>query len=71
MNEELEKVKKERDKVCKDYLELYAKVENVKELVKHLIKKEKHKIETNEYIVMFLEELGDLKEILDALESRN
>lgn len=68
MREEIEKLKTERDQACKDYLNLYSKVENVKELLKDKIKKEQHKIETNEYIVMFLEELGDLKEILNVLE---
>jgi hypothetical protein len=71
LRQELEKTKKERDKACKDYLELYAKLDKVKDLVKDKIKKEQHKIETNEYIVIFLEELGDLKEILDVLERRN
>ena len=71
LRQELEKTKKERDKACKDYLELYVKLDKVKDLVKDKIKKEQHKIETNEYIVIFLEELGDLKEILDVLERRN
>lgn len=77
MNEDLKilrktnsELTKERDKISKDYLELYARVEKTKDLLKEKIKKEQYKIETNEYVVMFLEELGDLKEIYDTLEKR-
>lgn len=67
----MEELKKQRDEACKDYLDLKIKIEELKILVKDLIKKEQHKIETNEYIIMYLEELGDLKQILNILERKN
>lgn len=71
LRQELEKTKKERDKACKDYLELYAKLDKAKDLVKDKIKREYHKIMNTKDGIILLDTLGDLKEILDVLERRN
>ena len=51
-----------------DYMRLYNKIEEVKILVRDLIKKNKYKLETEEFVFIFLEQLVDLKLILDYLE---
>lgn len=71
LRQELEKTKKERDKACKDYLELYAKLDKAKDLVKNKIKREYYKIMNTKDGIILLDTLGDLKEILDVLERRN
>lgn len=71
LRQELEKTKKERDKACKDYLELYAKLDKAKDLVKDKIKREYYKIMNAKDGIILLDTLGDLKEILDVLERRN
>lgn len=71
LRQELEKTKKERDKACKDYLELYAKLDKAKDLVKDKIKREYYKIMNTKDGIILLDTLGDLKEILDVLERRN
>ena len=71
LRQELEKTKKERDKACKDYLELYAKLEKAKDLIRDKIKREQYKITNAKDGIILLDTLGDLKEILDVLERRN
>jgi len=71
MNEELEKVKKERDKACQDYLNLYCTLDKAKDIISDKIKREQYKIMNTKDGIILLDTLGDLKEILDALESRN
>jgi hypothetical protein len=71
MNNEIEQLKKERDKACKDYLDLYARVDKTKDLLRDLIKKEKFQIEKDNYIFIALDHLGDFKLILDTLERKN
>ena len=66
----IEEIKKERDKACKDYLDLYSKVDRAKDLLKILIKKEKFKIEKEDYTYIFLDHLGDLNSVLAILEER-
>jgi len=61
-------IKKQRDKSCGDYLKLYNKIEETKKLIKDLIKSQKYKIENDKFIYIYLEELGDLREILYSLE---
>ena len=68
LRQELEKTKKERDKACQDYLNLYCTLDKAKDLLKDLIKKNKYKIDTNDFTYIFLDQLGDLKSILDILE---
>lgn len=68
MKEEIEKLKMERDKACKDYLQVYIKLEETKALVKDLITKSKHEINNDNFIYISLEHLGDLKQIQDMLE---
>lgn len=70
MIEELEKLKKERDKSCKDYLELHNKVDEAILLLKDLMKKQRYQIDTNEYIYISLEQLSDLKSVLAILERK-
>ena len=67
----LKEVKNERDKACKDYLDLYARVDKAKDLIKEMMKKEKFKIEKEDFVYMSLEHLGDLKQIYDILERRD
>lgn len=69
--QQIYKLKKERDKASKDYLNLYNKVEKAKVLLKDLVKKNKYKIDTNDFTYIFLDQLGDLKSILDVLERDN
>jgi len=71
LKKELENAKKERDKACKDYLILYAKIENIKDLVRDLIKKQKYQINIDNFTYISLQQLGDLKMILDKLENKN
>ena len=71
LRQELEKTKKERDKACKDYLELYTKLDKVKDLVKDKMKKEQYKIMNTKDGIILLDTLGNLKEILDVLERRD
>lgn len=71
LRQELEKTKKERDKACKDYLNLYACIENTKELIRDLIKKQKYQINVDNFTYISLEQLGDLKCVLDMLVNKN
>lgn len=61
-------LKEQRDKSCKDYLQIYIKLEEVKALVRDLIKKSKHEINFDNFTYLSLEHLGDLKQIQDLLE---
>lgn len=71
LRQELEKTKKERDKACKDYLELYAKLDKAKDIIKYKIRREYYKIMNTKDGIILLDTLGDLKEISDVLERRN
>ena len=71
LRQELEKVKKERDKVCEDYIKLYKKLEDVKDLVKEKIKREKLKILNSNNNYISLEMLGDFQELLYILERKD
>ena len=68
LRQQNENLRKELEKTCKQYLDLYNKNEKAKDLLKDLIKKNKYKIDTNDFTYIFLDQLGDLKSILDALE---
>lgn len=67
---EIIKLKEEKEKLSNDYLKLYNTVENTKRLINDLIKAQKYKIETDKFVYIHLEELGDLQEILYILEKR-
>ena len=68
LRQQNENLRKELEKACKQYLDLYNKSEKAKDLLKDLIKKNKYKIDTNDFTYIFLDQLGDLKLILDTLE---
>lgn len=70
LRKELEKVKEERDKTCKDYLELYARVEKTKEILDEKIRREIYRIEKSDGYIL-LEALSDFKQILDILERKD
>ena len=67
---EIEEIKKQRDESCNSYLKLYSRLEEARQVVKDLIKKEKIQIQKDDFLYISLEHLGDLKLILDVLENR-
>ena len=71
LRQELEKTKKERDKACQDYLNLYCTLDKAKDVIRDKIKREQYKIMNTKDGIILLDTLGDLKEILDVLERRN
>lgn len=71
LRQQNENLKKELEKTCKQYLNLYNKIENTKDLVRDLIKKQKYQINVDNFTYISLEQLGDLKTILDMLENKN
>ena len=60
----------EEKSIEKKYSELFVKNEEAKKLIQDLIKKYKFKIQNDDFIFIFLEQLGDLKAIYNILEGK-
>ncbi len=60
----------EEKSIEKKYSELFIRHEEAKKLIQDLIKKYKFKIENDDFIFIFLEQLGDLKAIYNILEGK-
>ena len=71
LRQQNENLRKELEKTCKQYLDLYNKIENTKDLIRDLIKAEKYRIDVDDFTYIHLEQLGNLKTILDKLENKN
>lgn len=66
-----ENLKNQLEKTCKQYLTLYNKIETTKDFICDLIKKRKYEINIETFTYISLEQLGDLKLILDKLDGKN